>query len=422
MRILFVNTRPPWPGRRGDQVRTAGFVRHLATRHEVRVLAQCGPDDRTANPPHGVVVETVAVGRMKTAVRLALGTARGVLGAARPFQNGFYDHPALRAALRRQLVEFRPDVVVLVLGRLGHLLDDVEKVAPQVPVVVDLVDALSLNFAQRARRDGLLAWLWRWESRRLARWDASLAARAAALTVVSERDRTALIEGAPQALRGVVKTSTHVVPFGLDLPHEAEAPAKEPLRKVEETEPIVALTGNLGYFPTVDGARHFARHVWPKVRRRVPGARWLLAGARPPQSVRRLVALPGVELVANPGDLRAEAMRARVSVAPMRSGSGTPIKVLEAMTWWLPVVATPEAAAGLDGLPEDALAIAGSDDEFAERVSEFLTDPERALRSTSAAWNWLRERHDLAASAARFEQILRSALTWRCASIGRSAD
>lgn len=413
MRILFVNTRPPWPGRRGDQVRTAGFVDHLAMRHEVRVLALRGRRVPIGEPPADVGLETVAVGRVETATRLALGATRALLGGARPVQNGFYDHASLRVALRRQVVEFQPDVVVLVLGRLAHLLDDLEQVAADVPVVVDLVDALSLNFAQRARRERLLAWLWAWESRRLARWDASLAVRASALTVVAERDRAALIRGAPESLRAVVEQKVRVVPFGLavdthdETNDEADADV-DTNAGVGTDGPVVALTGNLGYFPTVDGALHFARHVWPEVRRRVPGARWLLAGSRPARSLRDLTGLPGVRLVADPADLRALVANADVAIAPMRSGSGTPIKVLEAMAMGVPVVATPEAAAGLDELPPDALAVTSSDAEFAERVSDLLMDRARARRAARAARTWLRARHELSASASRFEEILRS--------------
>ncbi|MDA8020208.1 MAG: glycosyltransferase family 4 protein [Thermoanaerobaculia bacterium] len=382
-------------------------MQHLRGRHDVHVLAQRGVHDPEPQPPDGVALETVVVNRGSTTTRLALGVARALMGGPRPLQNGFYDHESLRAGLRRQLVEFRPDVVVLVLGRLGHLLTDLEQIAPDVPVVIDLIDALSLNFAQRARRERLLSWLWSWESRRLARWDASLAVRASAVTVVAERDRRALWEGASRARRSAMETSTHVVPLGLVL-DEATEPNLDAVSP--DGAPVVALTGNLGYFPTVDGALHFARHVWPAVCRQVPGARWLLAGARPAKALRELARLPGVEIVADPPDLQAIAGRAQVAVAPMRSGSGTPIKVLEAMSWGIPVVATPEAAAGLDGLPADALVIAETDEEFATRVSEFLTDRERARTTVRVARSWLHDRHGLASSASRFEAILRSVM------------
>lgn len=408
MRILFLTTRPPWPGRRGDQVRTAGFVRHLSQRHDVRVLSQTWSQGAVAEPPTGVSLEVVRVGRWAVLTQLALGVLRAAVGGGRPFQNGFYDHAAFRVTLRRQVTEFQPDVVVLVLGRLGHLLDELEQVAPGVPVVVDLVDALSLNFTQRARRQWWLAWLWHWESRRLARWDAALAPRSAALLVVAERDKSALIAGAPPALRHAVMDAVRVVPFGLDVSESDldDGAPDDDAEHDDDAAPLAVLTGNLGYFPTVDGACHFASRVWPEIVHRVPDARWLLAGARPARTILALDSLPGVQVVPDPPDLEEMVRRARVAIAPMRSGSGTPIKILEAISWGVPVVSTPEAAAGLDNLPPDALAVADSDQAFAERVSEFLLDPQRGRRTARVARHWLRGRHGLAASASRFEQLL----------------
>lgn len=402
MRILFVTARPPWPGRRGDQARVAGFVRELGGGggHEISVLCQRGPGFGAAAVPAEVDVETVTVGPLAVAAGLSRTACLGVLGLSRrPFQTGFFDHAAFRRALRRRLSRRPPDVVVLVTSRLGALLDEVP---PEIPVVLDLVDALALNFRRRAERDRLLAWIWRWESRRLARWEADLAARSAAVTLVAERDRTALVEGAPRRLREAVSGRASVVPFGLALPD----PPGEVTSEEDASEERVVLTGNLGYFPTVDGARLFAREAWPVIRRRIPGARWLLAGARPARAIRRLAELDGVEVAADPPDLRSLVRGARVALAPMRSGSGTPIKILEAMADGIPVVATPSAAAGLDELPGGAVAVAADGAAFADEVSDLLRNPRRARRMARRAREWLEARHALPASARRFETIL----------------
>ncbi len=389
MRVLFITARPPWPGRRGDQVRTGGLARELAGRHEVHVLAQRWPGFAVPAPsqiPPGIALETVSI----TAPRLALALAGSV---ARPVQVALHRHRAFRNAVRRRLAELSPDVAVLVLSRIGDVQPDLQP----VPVVVDLVDALELTMARRAARQPWLRLLWTWEGRRMARWDRRLIRRGQLATVVAERDRRAVADE-DEALADKVR----VVPMGLRLdPREPLAVARHP---------VVVLTGNLGYFPTVDGIRWFSRHVWPRILRYEPRAEWWLAGARPARAVQRVAMGPGVRLFADPDDLRSIVHQAAVAVAPLWSGSGTPIKILEAMAASVPVVTTPTGMAGLDNLPAGTILAADGPAAFAQAVLRLLSEPRLAGRQAVNARRWLVARHDLGTVGERFERVLEEAI------------
>lgn len=384
MRLLFVTARPPWPSRRGDQARAAGWVRELGRRHELSVLALRPPGFPRAPFPPAVGGRAVALSR--AAALASLRHARRL-----PGQVALHVSGALRRAFHDELRRFRPDVVVPVLSRVGWIAEP----HPGVPAVIDLVDSLALNMENRARRQPLLRPLLRWEARRVAAWDRRLAAGAEAAAVVSERDRQALVAGAPE-----LAAKVHVVPFGIPL---AEEPPQVPAGE------IVLLSGNLGYFPTVDGALWFAREVWPRVRARRPRAVWWLAGARPPRAVRRLASRPGTEIHVEPEDLGALRRRAAVAAVPLLSGSGTPIKILEAMADGVPVVTTTAGAEGLDALDAGALTVADDPAAFAGEVERLLGDRRAAARQSRRAWEWVRARHALARTAELFEGLLRRA-------------
>lgn len=386
--LLFLTNAPPWPPRRGYQMRLAGLISHLSPRHRISVLAQRPPGFAAAPPPAGVELRLHPVSRVDQ--------ARGLLSSWRlPLQVALYDVPGFDRAVGDTIDELEPDIAVGVLARLGPVLLDLP-----LPTVVDLVDCLGLNMAQRAVRQPWLRPFWLWESRRMLDWERRLVQRLDAATVVSERDRAAL------AASGPLDRLPEVVPLGLE-PSETPAHGR---RKV------VLLSGNLGYFPTVEGALWFAREVWPRVLAAVPDAELWLAGSRPARPLVELAGRPGVRLLRDPEDLGAIRRQAAVAIAPLRAGSGTAIKILEAMADELPVVTTSFGHQGLDAIEGGEVRLADHPEDFAAAVEELLRAPEAAREQVQAASSWLWRRHALAASGDAFERLLE-----RVAAAGRNS-
>lgn len=386
MKVLFVTARPPWPSRRGDQARAAAWIEGLRSSnpsgpHQVRLLA-LRPAGFPQDFPNDVQGQTFALSRT--------GMLSSPLRRPRlPLQVAMHVHRGLQKALDNEIEVFQPDVIVPVLSRVGWL-----RIPREIPVVLDLVDSLALNMENRARQEPLLRWLWLWEAQRMAAWDRRLVERAAAAVVVAERDRAAVIDQRPDLAQRV-----EVLPFGL--PVTASPPT------LGDNQEIVLLSGNLGYFPTVDAAGYFATEVWPRLRSQRPNAEWWLAGARPAPAIRRLADLPGVRVIADPVDLGAVRRQARVAIVPLRSGSGTPIKVLEAMADGIPLVVTPAAADGLDKAPADAAVVTDDAAAMADAIAHLLADPTAAEEQCRKAWEWVRQRHGLDRVVSAFESLLR---------------
>lgn len=400
MRILFVTARPPWPGFRGDQARPAGWIRHLASRHEIRVVAQRWPGFPKTGVPEseaalGVELVPVDISRPRLAWAAGKAGFTGLLSSRRPLQVGLFRQRTFYREIERQVEIFRPDVAVVLLSRLG----DMVPALGDVPVVLDFVDALALNMAHRAELDRRLGFVWRRESRSFQGWDPEVLSRIQLGTVVAERDRRSILDAVPPELQEQTAAKLKVLPFGLDLP--------DALPKVQaESRPRMILTGNLGYFPTVDGALWLAEHVWPEVHRRRPDAVWQLAGSRPSAALGRLAERPGIELIENPPDLEPVRRGAAVSIAPLRSGSGTPIKILEAIASGVPVLTTVKGQEGLDEIPPGAVAVSDGAEEWIEVLCERLGGPGGDRTAVETAWAWLKDRHDLARLSGRFESLL----------------
>jgi glycosyltransferase involved in cell wall biosynthesis len=102
----------------------------------------------------------------------------------------------------------------------------------------------------------------------------------------------------------------------------------------------------------------------------------VIAGDRPTPSLRRAILQAGVQLIESPLDMRSIIARATLSLAPMRCGSGVPIKVLEAWAVGTPVVATPWAVAGTSGRQgEDFRTVGTHPIEWVSAIRELLDDP-----------------------------------------------
>jgi glycosyltransferase involved in cell wall biosynthesis len=365
--------------------------------HEVSLLVPRSESPGSA-PPSELEFQ---VERYSTRRREAF---QGVLGAAirgLPLQTGLFHHRDLSRRVRE--LAPRSDVVILQLTRLADYADDIG----DTPFLVDFIDSLALNFEQRAKFDSV--WrrpILRFEARRLLAAEADLLGRSVGGLIVSERDRDWLVEHVPRP----VADGLAVVPLvntNRPLPREHEPIPTDGGHRIGR----LVFTGNLGYFVNDDAIRWFLGEVWPDLHRARPEIVFTIAGARPRRRLRRLVASAGsgVELLDSPPDLAPFLAAANVSLAPMRAGSGVPVKILEAWAGGIPVVASSWAAAGVSGHHDEDLLIAQTANEWRSAVLRLVDDPVLATNLVSAGRRRLEKHHSEEAARAAIEAALRRA-------------
>lgn len=352
MSILLVTTRYPAPPRRGQQVRTMEWVAALEGRQLTVVSPHPGAG---ADPlPSGVRHVGHDMTPAATVRSLVAGASSG-----RPLQEALYASKPAREAVRSACRDWAPEIVVVQMVRCGWAVDLVRRMCPEARVVFDAVDSMALHFSRRAASSSWPRnWVEWFEATRCGRRETALAGAADAAVAVSSRDLERLRAGD----RG------HVIPVA-GRPSGCE---RSPHR-----HPTVLLSGNLGYRPTVAAATAFAERVWPELRQRVPSARWVLAGARPARAIENLARRPGIEVHGDVPDLAPFLAEAWVAVAPMATGSGVPMKVLEAWAAGVPVVAHPYAAEGLFDGGHGAVRTAATPAEWIDAVASLIDDDEQ---------------------------------------------
>jgi len=298
---------------------------------------------------------------------------------------------AVRNALRAG-----PDLICAhrlgVMGLLMKLSRDIGR----TPVFFDLDDIEHVSLWRRLLRDPD----WPMERVQLLHIPSLLLAEIQALRrahltfVCSEQDRRYL-----RRLAG--STRVEVVMNSMHFPQRVREGA---------TEPVVLFVGFLGYPPNASAAEVLVRDIWPKVRRRVPNARLIIAGMRP-ELVRSYPPTdPSVTFTGFVEDLAELYAQARVVCCPILRGAGTRLKIIEAAAHARAIVSTTLGAEGLtfengrDIILRDGVAA------LADECVHLLRDPAAAEQLGLAAREKARVTYERGAVVAQLERLFRAGL------------
>ena len=374
MKILVVSPRMPADGGKGDQLRAFQLVRALAREHTVEVVTTGAGVGSTVWPDSLSAVAEVRLYEVSAAARAAGGL--GALLRAQPFQVGWMTPwGCWRDILQRAE---SCDVVLAITARSvrGSL---------AAPVVLDHVDALSVNMRRRAAgpEAAPIRWAARLEAVLLERWERRLREHVAAQIAISPLDAQFL----PRP------PDPNVVPNCVELP---------PPPGSHERDLDVILTGNMAYPPNRDAARWLSDSIAPELWARRPETSIWVVG----RGAKALALDPRIEVRTDVPALTPFLQRAKIAIAPLRIGTGSPNKVLEAMAAGAAVVATPEAVASF-AFPAGAVETAETTEGLASAAEHLLADPSArsalVMRSSEVV-----QLYSPAAQRERLEAILTS--------------
>lgn len=147
--------------------------------------------------------------------------------------------------------------------------------------------------------------------------------------------------------------------------------------------PIILLVGWMVYSPNKLGAIHFARKVFPLIKEKIPDAQFRIAGKYEGTFKDDLECNEGVKVLGFVPNIDEEYTNSTIVVVPIYQGSGTSIKVIEALQKNRPVVSTAMGIRGLENIlidGEDYLE-ADSDEQFARTIIKLLKSDSTKLIS-----------------------------------------
>ncbi len=257
------------------------------------------------------------------------------------------------------------------------------------PKVVDLHDAISMNYLKAVRKvNGLWRLIYGIENRRVLPYEIKTINCFNRSFIVSDVDRNYFIEhGADQE-----KIIT--------IPVAVKDEVINRSRQVKEKNQIVFLA-KMDTLANRDAAIYFAKKVLPLLKKENKKLKFIIVGARPPEEVLKLGKIEGIKVTGFVKDPYEYLEASKVVVAPMRFGAGIQNKVLEAMALRKPIVTTSLGAQGIKGKDGEHFLVADRAEEMTEKILSLLEDREkrksmgkkaRALIEKEYTWDTIGEK------------------------------
>lgn len=372
-RVLLLTPQVPYPPEQGTSLRNWHIVQALAEEHDVTLLSFSERESENGLETLRGLVQVLTL--IPAPRRSAWRRMAGLLLSDEPDMALRLRSDQFTVALRESLRSQLFDVVQIEGLELAHTIITIRETLPEVRILLDCHNAeAELQRRAMAADAGhfrrLPAALYsRLQVSRLERFERWACRSADRVVAVSDGDRHALARYLP------ADESVTVIPNAVDVAEYARPVTVAPNQRSD-----VLFTGKMDYRPNVDGVLWFADEVWPLIRQSNPGATWFIVGQKPHARLDRLRQLPGVTLTGYVPTVMPYLAGAKVYVVPLRVGSGTRLKIIEAMAAALPIVSTTVGAEGFEVLSGRELMLADSATEFAATVVNLLNDEEERAR------------------------------------------
>jgi glycosyltransferase involved in cell wall biosynthesis len=368
LKILFLANRIPYPIRDGQARRTYHVLKGLGQAHEVHLLSmfetpeEAQPETRAHLQTFCHHVEMLPAPSKTPGVAMVLRLLCSLV-SAEPYTIWRHYSPRFAARVRECLEGTRFDIVHCDILPIAYAVREIDR--PFCSLTDHDVSHLKARRLAAVRRNPVARLFILHEAKKLERLESTVFRDVDLGIAVSDADRRLLESLCPGRPFAVVENGVDVRAF-----------APDPLAVEPDT---LVWVGGLRDRSNLDAVRYFVEDVLPRVRRRCPRVKLCLVASGVPAGFARAIASDSsITVTGFVPDPAPYIRRAAVFVVPMLSGSGTKLKVLEAMAAGKAIVSTSIGVEGIEGRDGQHYRVADQSSAFAECVVELLNN--RAMR------------------------------------------
>ena len=390
-KVLLITPRFPYPSLSGGEKWAAALAGGLAEDYEVSLFAFLNPGAET----HQTALAMSLEGKLFKRVFL-LPRPGGGADLRLPALPAMYWSPEAASALSEAARETGAELAHILFSEMACY---ETALPPALPVIYTEIDSSYLYPWKYYLREpaGLKGFFKAGEFFKSRAYARRHYGRFAAATFITASDGRDIARYLSTELTAVTPNAVTPADFPPP-PHFGEKPGE------------ILFLGHYPHYPNEDAALRLARRIFPLVKAEARHASLTLAGSCPTPEVNALagqdISVPGTV-----ADIRPFLWRAQVFAAPVRYGLGTKGKILEAFAAGLPVVASREAAAGIEGAEDGThLLAASSDRDFAAKTALLLKDAALRARLSAGALELVEQKFSFKDVTSTVSEIYRRVL------------
>jgi polysaccharide biosynthesis protein PslH len=392
MRVLYISYEPPFFPGGGGETRQYNLLKHLSKRHEIDLflphldsphLAIAQQISRSVHtpPPHIAKLARLAYRVMRSSHPDFTRAKEGIRFALIPIIN-------------RMIETNGYDLIHIEHSDIAHWIDYLKIDIPCVITAQNVKPIMWQRYADQSPPN-LQAFLTE-QAKRFRSYDSNFLPLYSRIIAVSDADRIQL----EHTVNGMVPVD--VVDNGVDTNHFLSRCLENPHKLV--------FTGTINHPPNRDGIIDFVNNTLPLVRNEIPSVALDIVGMNPPPEVKALAMHPDVTVTGFVPDTRPYISSAAIAIAPLKTGSGTRLKILEAMSMSTAVVSTSIGAEGIKYTNQSDIVIADTNNEFAAQIVTLLKNRERRAHIGKNARILVTEQYDWRYLAAKQEEVWQRAI------------
>ncbi|MCS7153134.1 MAG: glycosyltransferase family 4 protein [Bacteroidia bacterium] len=387
-RFLQLTPKPPYPPRDGGALGTAYFLEMVHsigwTVHTLVMSTYKHPYDPTYPTP--VPITAVQVNTRPT----LWGALANLLHTREPYHVVRFRSSAYAEALMRLIDSFQPDLIQVESPYLTPYVQHLK-----IPKVYRLHNIEAQIWRRHAEEQRLLLRpYFRLQAKRIEAYERHILSLYDGLLPISEKEAQFAQESGYQGLM-------EIFPFGINLTAYTAPP-------LTNRPPRIGFIGGLDWLPNQQGIVWFLEKVWPSFRRRHPDAHLYIAGRNTPSWLYKY-ADARTHILGEVPDAQAFFHQNDIFIAPLFSGSGIRIKLIEAFATGRAIVATSIAAESLIYEEGKHLLLADTPEAFGEALSALYQDRnlrERLGRAARELAERVYDRQQLLPRLKRFYETL----------------
>lgn len=404
-RLLLITPNLPYPPQSGSGLRAYGLLRGLkdyAANFPLEIDLLAYHDDSVQPRTTPLVNYCASITTASTPARSKRERLQALFTSSQPDIAQRLESSEIRAKLKQLMAAKTYDFVLYIGLETAILMKQARSLQPNCQQIYDAANVEHLlqkriaavdKGSMRRRPAALYSQI---QVGRIWRFESAICRSADAVTAVSEEDARVISQFRPDH-------KISVVPNGIFTADYQQASETLDLGQ----HPLV-FTGKMDYRPNVDAMLWFCDEVLPRVTAEIDDCKLYVVGQKPHGSLTALSGNPHIEVTGWVASVTPFLRSAGVYVTPLRMGSGTRLKLLEAMAAGCAIVSTSLGAEGLSSDAISAMRIENDASGFAAAIIALLRDRSERKRLGEKAQQVAASQYDWSAIIPNLTAVLRT--------------